>query len=73
MTASPAEPEGQAASPAQSAKSALTCDGALANASRLLQAAEIETNLPLMERLEKLADSWVTIAALLQQRERDST
>jgi len=38
----------------------------------LLLAAEMETNLPLMERLEKLADTWVSIAALLIQRERDT-
>jgi hypothetical protein len=49
----------------------LTIEDALANASRLLRAAEVETNIPLMERLEKLADSWVSIAALLHQRSRD--
>jgi hypothetical protein len=48
----------------------VTVDEALANATRLLQAAEAETNLLLMERLEKLADSWVQIAALLNERER---
>lgn len=48
-----------------------TIDSALTNASRLLHAAELETNLATMERLEKLADSWVSIAGLLCQRERD--
>lgn len=47
-----------------------TLDEALANASRLLNNAELETNLALMERLEKLADSWVSIAGLLLQRDR---
>ncbi|MER7833488.1 hypothetical protein [Streptomyces sp. NPDC095602] len=44
-------------------------DEALANAERLLKNAELETNLPLMERLEGLADSWLQMAALLMQRE----
>lgn len=50
----------------------ITVDAALHNAVRLLRNAEMETNLAAMERLEKLADSWVTIAALLMQRERDA-
>jgi hypothetical protein len=48
----------------------LTVDSALQNAARLLHAAEMETNHTIMERLEKLADSWVSIAGLLAQRER---
>ena len=48
-----------------------TIDIAMANASRLLHAAEIETNHSTMERLEKLADSWVSIAGMLIARERD--
>jgi len=48
----------------------LTADVALSNAVRLLQAAENETNLMLMERLEKLADSWTNIAGLLIAREQ---
>lgn len=48
----------------------MTFDQALANAARLLQAAEAETNLALMERLEKLADSWISIANLIRERER---
>lgn len=47
----------------------VTCDEAIANAVRLLQAAETETNLMLMERLECLADSWLGVAALLRERE----
>lgn len=48
----------------------MTFDEAIANAARLLQAAELETNLAMMERLEKLADSWVSIANLIRERER---
>lgn len=48
----------------------VSTDEALGNATRLLQMAEAETNLALMERLEKLADSWVQIAALLADREK---
>lgn len=49
----------------------LTCDGALGNAARLLHEAELErSNLALVERLEKLADSWISIANLLRERER---
>lgn len=47
-----------------------TVDTALANAARLLQSAELETNHMTMERLEKLADSWVSIAGLLVHRDR---
>ena len=44
---------------------------ALANAARLLERAELElTNLPLMERLEGLADSWLGMANQLRERER---
>ena len=44
-------------------------DVALANAVRLLYNAEVVTDLKLMERLEKLADSWIAIAHALMQRE----
>lgn len=37
------------------------------NAARLLQAAESETNLALMERLEGLADSWLNAASILDR------
>ncbi|WP_199553228.1 hypothetical protein [Streptomyces sp. N35] len=48
----------------------MTSDEAIAHAARLLHAAETETNLALMERLEHLADSWIDVAALLSERER---
>lgn len=50
----------------------LTVEVALANVARLLRDAEIETNLAMMERVENLADSWLSMAALLAQRERDA-
>jgi len=52
--------------------STTTVDSAIANAARILRNAEMETNLALMERLERIADSWVAIAGLLAQRERDT-
>lgn len=52
------------------ATESLTVDQALGNAARLLHAAELETNLSLMERLENLAEAWVTIASWLIQREQ---
>lgn len=49
----------------------MTADEAIANAARLLAQAEMElTNLPLMERLDDLAGSWLSIAALVTERER---
>lgn len=47
----------------------VSADEALGNAVRLLQVAETETNLALMERLEGLADSWLGVAVLLRERE----
>ncbi|MCB5168008.1 hypothetical protein LG634_24670 [Streptomyces bambusae] len=48
-----------------------TAEQALANAARLLEAAEMElTNQPLMERYEELASTWVRMAELLTERER---
>jgi hypothetical protein len=48
-----------------------TQEQALDNAARLLEQAEMElTNLPLMERLEGLADSWLGLAHMLHERER---
>ncbi len=48
-----------------------TEDQALDNAARLLEQAELQlTNLPLMERLEGLADSWLGMAHMLRERER---
>lgn len=40
---------------------------ALTHACRLLHMAELETNLAVMERFEKLADSWMGMAALLMR------
>jgi len=49
----------------------MTSADALENTARLLHAAELEFgNLPLMERLEKLADSWIAVATLLAEKER---
>lgn len=48
----------------------MTVDEAVDNAARLLRHAEAETNLALMERLENLADSWLGIAHLLNEREK---
>jgi hypothetical protein len=47
----------------------VTAEVALGNAARLLYNAEVVTDLKLMERLEKLADSWIAIAQALMQRE----
>jgi hypothetical protein len=46
-----------------------TTDEAVANAVRLLLFAEDETDRTLMERYEKLADSWISLAHLLSSRE----
>lgn len=48
----------------------MTADEAIGNAVRILQAAEAETNLATMERLDELACSWLTVANLLMERER---
>ncbi|MFF4847991.1 hypothetical protein [Streptomyces sp. NPDC001194] len=50
----------------------LTVDEAIGNAARLLQQAELETNLALMERLDQLACSWLSTANLLMERERQA-
>ncbi|MET8335487.1 hypothetical protein ABZV14_11490 [Streptosporangium canum] len=47
-----------------------TVDIAIANAARLLYNAETITDLALMERLERLADSWVAIAQFLHERDK---
>ncbi|HZF92067.1 hypothetical protein [Streptomyces sp.] len=47
----------------------ITPDAAIENAARLLRAAELETNLALMERLDELATSWLGLAHLLMERE----
>lgn len=43
---------------------------AIEAAARLLHMAEAEPNPQLMERYEKLADSWISLAALLAERDR---
>lgn len=49
----------------------MTSAEAIANACRLLEQAELElTNLPLMERLDELATSWLHVAAMLAEKER---
>ena len=49
----------------------ISAEQAIENASRLLEAAELElTNLPLMERMEELAGSWLAVAHLVMERER---
>lgn len=50
----------------------MTFDEAVGNAARLLQHAENETNLPLMERLEGLADSWLHLARMMHEREHSA-
>ncbi|WP_445524791.1 hypothetical protein [Streptomyces cyslabdanicus] len=47
----------------------VTWQAAIENAARLLRAAELETNLALMERLDELATSWLSLAHLLMERE----
>lgn len=49
----------------------ITADDAIAHAARILHEAELErTNPVMMERLDSIADTWVTIAQLLAERER---
>lgn len=54
------------------AKPKPTADAAIANAARLFEFAEMETDMAKMERFEKLGDSWMSLAGLLTQRERDA-
>jgi hypothetical protein len=46
----------------------VTAEGALVNAARLLRNAEMVTDLALMQRLESLADSWISIARVIGER-----
>lgn len=48
-----------------------TFDEAISHAARLLRNAELEPDLHRMERVEKLADSWIAVAGLTHQRDRD--
>ncbi|MFF0409072.1 hypothetical protein ACFYUY_01380 [Kitasatospora sp. NPDC004745] len=45
----------------------VTFEMALDNAARILRNAELETNLPVMERLERLADSWIALARTITE------
>jgi hypothetical protein len=47
----------------------MTVDEALGNCTRILQNAETDTDLHLMERLTELANCWARIAELLSERE----
>lgn len=47
----------------------MTSGEAIENAVRLLHAVEQETDRALMERWNALADSWLEVAALLNERE----
>lgn len=49
----------------------VTVDVAIDNSARLLRAAELETNLLLMERLDELAATWLSLAHLLMDRGSD--
>jgi hypothetical protein len=49
----------------------VTVDEAVQNAARLLSNAELEMDLARMERIEKLADSWISLANLLAERKRE--
>jgi hypothetical protein len=49
----------------------VTSAEAIDRACKLLDQAELElTNLPLMERLDELATSWLHVAAMLAEKER---
>jgi len=49
----------------------VTSQEAIEHAARLLHEAELRiTNLPLMERLNELAGSWLSIAHLMAEKER---
>lgn len=43
-------------------------DTAIANATRLLHTAEVETDRQLMERYTEMADNWISIAGLQAAR-----
>ncbi|MGW1744577.1 hypothetical protein ACWCRD_02955 [Streptomyces sp. NPDC002092] len=56
--------------PAPAAADPLTVDSSLAHAARLLLNAEVVTDHSLMQRLESLADSWISIARTILERDR---
>lgn len=47
----------------------MTVEEAMTNATRLLNAAELELDLVKMQRYNELADSWLATAHLLMERE----
>lgn len=47
-----------------------TAEQALDNAARLLEAAELETNLAVMERYDELACTWLTYAGIVVEVDR---
>lgn len=47
----------------------LTVDIATQNAARLLYHAEREINIPLMEQLVSMSDSWLHMASILMQQD----
>jgi hypothetical protein len=49
---------------------AVTFEQAIENAARCLQNAEGETNLAVLEQLEHLADSWISLANTLIAKEQ---
>ena len=51
---------------ADTSRETVTFQLALSNAARLLRYAEMECDLAKMERIEKLADSWINIASMLK-------
>lgn len=48
----------------------MTADEAFTAAGRVLKVAEGETNLPLMERLERLADSYIALGRAISEHVR---
>ncbi len=46
-----------------------TYEQAMLNAARLLNNAEMETDLAKMQRLESLADSWIGIAGIIMAKD----
>lgn len=48
----------------------ITVEEAVENAARMLRMAETDGNPQVMERYEKIADSWISMAHLLNERER---
>ena len=56
--------------PTPAAAEPVTSESALAHAARLLLNAELITDQALMQRFESLADSWISIARTVVERDR---